>query len=511
MTQFDINAIIDPVLSLSDNVGAKTFPTAGDIAVVGRNLLSSTSGTSTLTFDLANGTDGQLIIGGGADPGWATVTSTNNSIDFTTGANTLDFATGPAVALSFLTDDTNSAVPAIGVLTVAGDNNIRTSSTGSTVTIHFDGILPVASGGTGQNTLLDHGVLIGNGTDPVTVSAVGTDGQVLIGSAGADPAFATLTSLDNSIVYATGANTLDLTVDVAAAGGVKTLSGFSGGAIPPTAGGDIGIAGGTNITTAGTANTITVNLDAAISLATSVTSPLYTVAAGDLILNMADDAGTDSVSFTNDSDVEVAYIDSLGASSFTELDVDNLNLDGNTIISTNTNGDITLTPDGAGLVNIGYLTQYHLPIIGASGSLNDLADGLGTATQVLTSNGAGAEPTWEDAGGGGGGITWNEETGTSATMAVNNGYIANNAGLVTLTLPTTAAVGDVVRVAGSGAGGWAVAQNASEIIHFGSTDSTTGVGGSLASTVRYDAVELLCIVANTEWSVISSLGNITIV
>lgn len=110
-----------------------------------------------------------------------------------------------------------------------------------------------------------------------------------------------------------------------------------------------------------------------------------------------------------------------------------------------------------------------------------------------------------------GGITWNEVSGTSQAAAVNNGYIANNGSLVTVTLPDTAAVGDVVRVAGYGAGGWKVAQNASEIIHFGPVDTTTGVGGSLASTNRYDAVELVCTVANLEWVVVTSMGNITIV
>jgi hypothetical protein len=30
--------------------------------------------------------------------------------------------------------------------------------------------------------------------------------------------------------------------------------------------------------------------------------------------------------------------------------------------------------------------------------------------------------------------------------------------------------------------GWQVAQNANQIIHFGSVNTTTGVGGSLAST-----------------------------
>lgn len=65
-------------------------------------------------------------------------------------------------------------------------------------------------------------------------------------------------------------------------------------------------------------------------------------------------------------------------------------------------------------------------------------------------------------------------TGTSQSASINNGYIANNASLVTITIPTTAVVGSIVRVAGSGAGGWKVAQNASEIIHFGSVNTTTG-------------------------------------
>ena len=117
----------------------------------------------------------------------------------------------------------------------------------------------------------------------------------------------------------------------------------------------------------------------------------------------------------------------------------------------------------------------------------------------------------DNAGGGSGGITWNEVTGTTQAASVNAGYIANNAALVTITIPTTAAVGDVVRVTGKGAGGWKIAQNASEIIHFLGTNTTTGTGGSLASTGTYDGVEIVCVVANTEWVVASSMGNITIV
>lgn len=110
----------------------------------------------------------------------------------------------------------------------------------------------------------------------------------------------------------------------------------------------------------------------------------------------------------------------------------------------------------------------------------------------------------------GSGFSWNEETGTSATMAVNNGYIANNAALVTLTLPSTASVGDVVRVTGKGAGGWRIAQNAGQTIYFGLLSTTTGAGGRLDSTEDRDTVEMVCITADDDWNVISSVGNITV-
>ena len=74
----------------------------------------------------------------------------------------------------------------------------------------------VAGGGTGRTTLTNHGVLVGATTTAITQLAVGTNGQVLIGSTGADPAFATLTSTGGSITFTGGANTLNL--EVAASG-----------------------------------------------------------------------------------------------------------------------------------------------------------------------------------------------------------------------------------------------------------------------------------------------------
>lgn len=136
-----------------------------------------------------------------------------------------------------------------------------------------------------------------------------------------------------------------------------------------------------------------------------------------------------------------------------------------------------------------------------------LPTSTGSSGQVLQTDGSGTT-SWATASSGG--ITWTEVTGTTQSAAINNGYITNNASLVTVTIPTTAAVGSIVRVAGYGAGGWKIAQNASESINFGNLTSTVGTGGSISSSHKYDAVELICVVADTTWSVISSVGTIII-
>ena len=111
----------------------------------------------------------------------------------------------------------------------------------------------------------------------------------------------------------------------------------------------------------------------------------------------------------------------------------------------------------------------------------------------------------------GGAMTWTEVTSASQAAAVGNGYITNYATLLTVTLPATAAVGQRVALVGKGAGLWKLAQNASQVIHFGGINSTTGTGGYLAATGQYDCVEVICITANTDWVVRDSVGVITIV
>ncbi len=104
-----------------------------------------------------------------------------------------------------------------------------------------------------------------------------------------------------------------------------------------------------------------------------------------------------------------------------------------------------------------------------------------------------------------------EVTGATVALQVDHSYVMNRGTLITATLPSLALLGEIIEIAGVGAGGWLIAQNASQIIHVGSSASSTGVGGSVASTNRYDCIKLRCVVANLEFVVMSGTGNFTVV
>ena len=181
--------------------------------------------------------------------------------------------------------------------------------------------IEVAAGGTGLSTLTDNGILIGSGTDTITPLTVGLNGQVLVGSTGADPVFATIASADASISFTTGANTL--------------------------------------------------NIEASIY-----------------------------------------------------------------------------------------------------------------------------------------GITWSEYTGTAKTITVDTGSIANNAAEVVFTLPATSSVGDLISVAGKGAGKWRIKQAADQIIHKEDSSNPTGVGPFIESNSKYGSVNIVCSVANKDWVVRNTEGDV---
>ena len=142
-------------------------------------------------------------------------------------------------------------------------------------------------------------------------------------------------------------------------------------------------------------------------------------------------------------------------------------------------------------------------------ALPSIDDATGGQVLALKSDKSGLE--FATVASGGGGITWTEVTGTTQSASADNGYITNNESLVTVTLPSTCAVGKTIRVVGKGAGLWKIAQNANQIIYFGDQNTTTGTSGYLAAQNRRDCIELICITADTEFQVRSVIGNITVV
>jgi len=276
-----------------------------------------------------------------------------------------------------------------------------------------------------------------------------------------------------------GTNSLEITLAGAIAGSFPTDAG-----IATPAANTLTVAGGTNINTSGAGSTVTINLDGTITL-TRVNATTF------------------------DTNIVAAGLEITGTT---------ISADG-----TDPNIDINISAKGAGQVIINDL-NLTTPLAIAYGGTNantmattygvNYFDGTrivtttaGTATQVLTSNGAGVAPTFQIIPKQ---FTWNSVAGTTQAMAVDNGYITVNAALTTCTLPDIAAIGSIIRVTGIGATGWKIAQNAGETIYFGSGNTTTGVTGYLQSTATRDSVELVCVVANTDWNVLSSLGNITV-
>jgi hypothetical protein len=135
------------------------------------------------------------------------VLTAGTGVTITPGPNTITISAASAVSESFPTDS-GTATPSAGVLNIFGDtHNIRTTGSGDTVTVGLTGIT-------------QHSLQVGGAAEALTQLGVATNGQLPIGSTGADPVLATITagtgiSISNGAgsitVSATGTTTLTVT------------------------------------------------------------------------------------------------------------------------------------------------------------------------------------------------------------------------------------------------------------------------------------------------------------
>ena len=105
------------------------------------------------------------------------------------------------------------------------------------------------------------------------------------------------------------------------------------------------------------------------------------------------------------------------------------------------------------------------------------------------------------------------QNGSAVTLVSGSLNLTNNgATLVTYTLPTSPVAGATFIIIGNSAGGWKVAQNASQFIELpGGVVTTTGTGGSLSSDSQYDCVTIVFSQLTNTFQTTSILGNITYV
>lgn len=374
-----------------------------------------------------------------------------------------------------------------------------------------DGVIlgPVSLNATGNATTTINGVVdigVDNSTNAITIGT-GTGGrQIDIGFSAANHGI--------RIGVNNGTTSVDLLagsggINISAIGGTASLNGSTGVGIDAAAGA-IDIGTGANAQPVNIATGAAVrNLTMGSTNSTSAT----TVQSGSGALNVTStngaltvNSGTGALGISTDASATTVSIATGGAVKTT------------TVGSTNSTSTTTIAC-GTGGANFGTSANAHATVVGSTTALSTTTIQAPSAGVILTgvagvtvsnknyvtintSTGAIGSTTSS--------MTWNEVTGTSDTMVVDNGYIANNGGLVTLTLPTTVAVGSIIRVTGKGAGGWRIAQSANQQINFGLLSTSVGAGGRLDSTATYDTVELVCITANNIFNVISSIGNITV-
>lgn len=212
----------------------------------------------------------------------------------------------------------------------------------------------------------------------------------------------------------------------------ETLTGNTGGPVGPDGSGTINVIGSGHLSVAGNPGTFTLTISDDGTVPLQFTEDSGTAAPSGNNLNVFGDAtqgsvtsgAGDTITITNSdatttqkgvletaTDAEAIAVSAtdkiitpsnlgpvfnappmIGSSvpntgRFTRVDVDNIRLDTNTISTTDTNGDLILSPDGTGTVQIAYATEHAVPIFGASGAISEVGP-LTNGQLVIGSTGA---------------------------------------------------------------------------------------------------------------------------
>ena len=508
------------------SLGTLTALTVDDVAVNGKviTMTGSTSDTATLTV----GTNGTLDITTTDDNAAAANMTLTADGTFEAVGTTITLDSGGAINLE---PAAGSAILLDGTISV--DAGVVTGATSITSTA-FVGDITGDVTGTLQTAAQGNVTSLGTLT-ALTVDDINLNGKVvtMTGSASDTAVFTAGTNGTLSIVTtdaaAAAANiqiTADGTVDIDSAG---TLTLDSGAAInlEPAAGsailldgtisvdagvvtgatsitstafvGTLSTAAQTNITSLGTLTALTVdNLGINGNTITANSGAVnITPAGGSAILldgTISVDAGvvTGATSITSTAFVGTlstaaqANVTSLGT--LTILNVDNLRLDANTISSTNSNGDITISPNGTGNVSVASDSLLIESAASESATLGVYAGEAAAALVVLSAD-----------DGDDNGDDWTFTGNTDNTLTIGNDISGSSVAQITLTphatvASSTTAIAGALTVAGattfSGAVDMGSQATTNVNIDSGAIDAVTIGTNSVVTDLRVDNLKL---------------------
>lgn len=468
-----------------------TFPTSGTLATTSQiptgAALTKTDDTN-VTLTLGGSPTTALVNAASITAGWTgTLSGTRGGTGVNNGASTITIGGNVTYSGAFtftgtLTNTTSVTFPTSGTLatisqlptpaalTKTDDTNVTLTLGGTpstallqatSITAGWTGTLAGSRGGLGAAiTASNGGIYYSTASNGALLAGTATANQVLLSGSSTTPAWSTATypatTTINQILYSSSANTI---------AGLATAN------------------NGVLITSATGVPSLLANSGTAgfVLTANSGAPPSWQVvsAPSSAALTKSDDT---NVTLTLGGTPSIALLQA-------------------TSITAGWTGTLSGTRGGTG-VNNGASTITLGGSLTTSGAFASTFTMTNTTSVTFPTSGTLATTSQIT------GLTWNDVSGTTQSAVVNNGYIISNAAQTTVTIPATAAEGSLFAVQGKGAAGWILQMNTGQICHLGS--SATSSAGTLTSTNLWDAIEIICVTANTTFAVRSAVGNITV-
>jgi len=374
------------------------------------------NGTSALGVTSA-GTTGQVLVGNtGSAPSWgaipttAAVTSFQTSLSgltpssATTGAVTLAGTLGPTSGgtglASYTTGDIiyASATNTLSALADVATGNALISGGVTTapswgkigLTTHVSGTLPVANGGTGQSSnLTQYGVVYGSTTTAMASTAAGTSAQVLHGNATGAPTWGAValgSEVSGTLPVANGGTGQTTYTDGQLLIGNSTGNTLTKATLTGTA---------SQVTVTNGSGSVTLSLPSSINVNTTGSAATLTTARAIYGNNFDGSAALTQVIASTYGGTGNGFTKFTGPTTAEKT----FTLPDATATILTSNAAVTVAQGGTGVTSA---TAYALLAGGttSTGAFQSLAS-VGTSGQVLTSNGAGALPTFQTAASGG--------------------------------------------------------------------------------------------------------------